>query len=516
MMNKIIFHFHLIISGIVLLFPSNSFASYKAQLIYDGNYLQKAEIQIFKGAEHISVKSAAVVLRGKIQWYPIAGKVILRFNNQKISFAAESKTAEIGTKNAKMNSPAKLFQGTLWVPLEFFLSESFRETADCKIDWDSENRILRVEPKTTISPPRIYARSNMARIILESQDEINPEIKKTGNTITIEIPRGRIGNEETIKLKDNLVNTIKISHARKGSLLKITLDDREAQYTIETKANPARMILEIFNPAKAETVEDKEELVEKIMPRISTSETSIPKPSIAKTEKNISTISKIVVDAGHGGHDPGAIGKIGTKEKEINLLIAIELARALRMEGYDVLLTRMDDTFVPLVDRTLFANDKKADLFISIHCNAAMRRKEGGFEIYFLAEEASDAHAETTAEFENAVESLESPLSPQKQRLHDLLVSMARTEFMNESSLFCQSISDGVKKRVPVFYRGVKRANFHVLHGAEMPSVLVECAFLTNREDEEKLRQRKFRSAIVDAIVAGVQNYERKVELLKK
>ena len=133
-----------------------------------------------------------------------------------------------------------------------------------------------------------------------------------------------------------------------------------------------------------------------------------------------------------------------------------------------------------------------------------------------MDEEASDLEAETIAEFENAVEHLESPMSPQKQRLHDLLASMARNEFINESSLLCQAISDGVKKRVPITFRGIKRADFHVLHGAEMPSVLAECAFLTNGQDEDKLRQRKFRSAMVDAIVAGVQNYERKVEVLKK
>ena len=103
---------------------------------------------------------------------------------------------------------------------------------------------------------------------------------------------------------------------------------------------------------------------------------------------------RIVIDAGHGGKDSGAVGRRGTYEKDINLAAALELAKLLRQEeAFDVLLTRTDDTFVPLGDRSRMANEFNADLFISLHCNASTNKRESGFEVYFLSEQASDPEA---------------------------------------------------------------------------------------------------------------------------
>jgi N-acetylmuramoyl-L-alanine amidase len=193
----------------------------------------------------------------------------------------------------------------------------------------------------------------------------------------------------------------------------------------------------------------------------------------------------------------------------------LELARILRVEGeYEVLLTRSDDTFVPLVDRSLFANQNKADLFISIHCNASVSKSQSGFEVYYLAENASDPHAEATEALENSVVALEGPKSAQKQRVQELLFSMAQNEFINESSLLCNAVAKSVRRRAGVPDRGVKQANFHVLHGAQMPAILIETAFITHPPEESKLRQRKFRSAVVDAVLSAVQDYEKKLQVL--
>lgn len=489
----------------------------RTELIYDGNFIQRTDIVKFNGIDYIFLKSIAALFRGKTQWYPIAGKVTLQLNNQKITFDTDSRVVTIGNKKMHLSSPTRVIKGKIYVPVEFFLTENFMAIADCKVSWNPENHMITAEPRVSLFLPRIYTRARLTRIVLESAEEMSPDVKKKKKTIVVEIPKARIASEENIKIKNQIVDRLKMTQQRRSVLIKIDLTKDVTTYSWHQEKNPNRMVLDIHHPEDSQTMED-EKFPEVVLPvtKVSTPQAPSAQPT-QTTVRPASQVKKIVVDAGHGGKDPGAIGRKGTKEKDINLLIALELARILEIEGgYDVLLTRSSDTFISLIDRTLFANEHRADLFISIHCNASLRKAQEGFEIYFLADEASDSHAEAAAELENAVIELEGPSSPKKQRLQELLFSMARTEFINDSSLLCSTIARDVEKRVPIENRGVKQANFHVLHGAQMPCTLVECAFLTQSSEEQKLRKKKFRSALVDAIFTGIEDYQRQVQLLYK
>jgi N-acetylmuramoyl-L-alanine amidase len=219
---------------------------------------------------------------------------------------------------------------------------------------------------------------------------------------------------------------------------------------------------------------------------------------------------KIVVDAGHGGKDPGASGRRGIMEKDIALLAAKELASLLEEEPrFEVVLTRQDDTFVELSGRTQKANETGADLFISLHCNAARNRKESGFETYFMSEHASDPEAQRLAEQENSVVELEGK-SPQEIQAELLLGELAKTEFVNESSALATLVAKQVEKRVEIDNRGVKQAGFYVLRGTHAPAILFEMAFITNSKDEARLHSKRFRRQIVDGIFAGVRDYARR------
>jgi N-acetylmuramoyl-L-alanine amidase len=225
-----------------------------------------------------------------------------------------------------------------------------------------------------------------------------------------------------------------------------------------------------------------------------------------------------VLDAGHGGDDPGAIGPNGTKEKDINLKIVNELKELFENDGgYRVILTRTDDTFIPLAERTQIANDQKADLFVSVHCNASINKNMGGFEVYFLNENASDPEAAATAILENSVVRLEEKPSGNKAKLQQLLWSMVVNEFINESSELCCMVGSQVVKRTKLQNRGVKQAGFYVLRGTQMPAILVETAFLSHAGEEAKLNQTKFKKQMADAIYNGVKNYaHRRQQLLTK
>lgn len=488
----------------LLLVSSVAFAS-KVELLYDNNFLGNAEILNLNRQDYVPLKAIAVLLKGKTQWYPIAGQVVLQAKNQRVQFNVDSRQVTLGNKKSNMSAPLRIIKNQSYAPLNFFLSQQFSDFFDCVLNLDSQKKTLHLKSRATLSFPRVFTRSNLTRILIESERKIQPELKKKDKTFLVEIPNARIAQEEDVSLKNSLVERLKLSPARPGALLKIELLKDVTNYSLFRRSGTESWILELQDIASFPEDAEKE-----------------AEDAFTPAPRSLQPIRKIVVDAGHGGHDSGAKGPRGTKEKEINLLLALELAEILSREGYEVMLTRSDDTFIPLHERTLFANQNKADLFISIHCNAMRKRRgvragtKSGFEIYFLSDKASDNHAEAAAEFENAVIDLEGPPTPQKQKLQKLLFSMARTEFINESSLLCHKIARAVEKRVPIENRGVKQANFHVLHGAQMPSVLVEAAFIDFPREEKKLQTKKFRSAIVEAIFAGVQDYEKHLDLLRK
>jgi N-acetylmuramoyl-L-alanine amidase len=218
-------------------------------------------------------------------------------------------------------------------------------------------------------------------------------------------------------------------------------------------------------------------------------------------------IGRIVIDAGHGGHDTGTIGPTGLMEKDLCLDVALRLGKIIqqRLPGADVIFTRSDDTFIPLEERTHIANDVKADMFISIHANSSRDSGARGIETYYLNLKGSDEAMEVAAR-ENAT-------SDQGiHELQDLVKQIARTEKIDESREFAEDVQDQLAKRVqkaakPVKNRGVRKAPFVVLIGADMPSILTEISFLSNPADEKMLKQPEHRQRVAEGIYQGVASY---------
>jgi len=217
---------------------------------------------------------------------------------------------------------------------------------------------------------------------------------------------------------------------------------------------------------------------------------------------------KIVIDAGHGGKDPGGRKLFGLKEKELNLAVAKELYELLNGEEiFDVILTRSTDEFIPLADRSVMANNFKADIFVSIHANASRDRREKGFEIYFMSEKASDPWAAEVADYENSVITLEDGAGPQADPAAMLLHSMARNEYLNEGSRIAGLVTAEMEKRTPFINRGVKQAAFYVLRGTYSPGILVEMGFMTNSSDQKHMNDKKTRAKIANSIYKGIMRY---------
>jgi N-acetylmuramoyl-L-alanine amidase len=217
-------------------------------------------------------------------------------------------------------------------------------------------------------------------------------------------------------------------------------------------------------------------------------------------------VAKIVIDPGHGGHDTGTIGPTGLREKDLVLDVALKLKKLIEENlGSQVVVTRADDTFVPLEERTAIANQNGADLFISIHANASRDRSARGLETYYL-NFTSNAEALEVAARENAT-SQESV-----HQLQDLIKKIAMTEKIEESHEFAAQVQHEMHDRLAKAGdkqrdRGVKKAPFVVLIGANMPSVLAEISFLTNPRDERLLKRPDFRQKIAAALFQGITRY---------
>ena len=215
-------------------------------------------------------------------------------------------------------------------------------------------------------------------------------------------------------------------------------------------------------------------------------------------------IARIVIDPGHGGHDTGTLGPDGIAEKDVVLDVALRLRRLIQQRmGSEVVMTRADDTFIPLEERTAIANQRQADLFISIHANASHDPSARGVEVYYL-NFTSDPNSLEVAARENAT-SQESV-----HQLQSLIKKIALTEKIEESNDFARQVDQGLEQataRNGNPNRGLKKAPFVVLIGANMPSILAEISFLTNPHDEHLLQQAQYRQQIAEGLYRGVTRY---------
>ncbi len=222
-------------------------------------------------------------------------------------------------------------------------------------------------------------------------------------------------------------------------------------------------------------------------------------------------IKRVVIDAGHGGYDLGAISPSGFQEKVIALRIAELVASELRGMGIETILTRSYDNFVPLPQRSKIANEEHADFFISIHANASLSRSLKGFEVYYLSQESDDASV-ALANAENEVFLGTAHVQSPTKDVKAIYLDLEASENRKESIFAARDIAAAAQRSVSIGAQRVKSAQFHVLKWTECPSILVETGYLTNPEDEKKLSDPNYQEDLARAIATGFFNYKLEFE----
>ena len=233
-----------------------------------------------------------------------------------------------------------------------------------------------------------------------------------------------------------------------------------------------------------------------------------PDPKVARRleeERSQWEMDVVVIDAGHGGRDPGAVGKSKLYEKDVTLDVALRLRKALEKRGVKIVMTRDRDVFVPLSNRTKIANESGGKLFVSLHCNSARDRRARGIETYFLSPTKTE-RAMNVAMRENSVIKYEESQEQYRDLTEEnfILLSMAQANFVRESQDLAAVVQNHVSRGVELKNRGVDQAGFYVLIGASMPAVLFEMGFISHKEEEKKLNDKNFRQQMADQICEAI------------
>lgn len=330
---------------------------------------------------------------------------------------------------------------------------------------------------------------------------------KSSRRLYIDIIGAKIApGVKDITIGDGLLKKARIGQFRPDTV-RVVLDlDSMKDYKVFTFSDPFSIIID----AKGDRQTGISQAREPSIASLPATAAIKPVPAEEKAKETarpaIGKIRRIVVDAGHGGHDPGALGVGGVREKDVVLQIALRLAAKLKEElGLDVVLTRSTDVFVELKERTAIANQVGADLFVSIHANAALNRNSSGIETYYLNLAKTEKVAQLAAQ-ENGT-SLEK-VSLLQAVLFDLMANYK----LNDSAHLADEVQKAVYRKVGAKYSGVKNLGvkqgpFYVLVGATMPSILVETAFLSNEREESRLKDPDYQECTTEGIVEGIREY---------
>ena len=400
------------------------------------------------------------------------------------AFGADSRYGVVRDDLIEMPVPPIVIDGKPFVPWQFFQGLLSR-TQSLDASWDAASSSLIVRPlqrEVVAAQVSIANIQGISKVVVTLSGPAEYSVVKEPAAYVIRFGTPIRPPFTQQNYEDPHVATILFS----GSELRIQLTAPDVVGDAYQLENPPRVVLDFRKGAATAP--------------------GTPLPAPPSRPQDLPGIRTIVIDPGHGGREVGAVGPNGLLEKDVTLAIARRLAASLTSKlGARVVLTRDDDSVVSLDQRTAIANQYNADLFLSVHLNAAVVQNAKGSETYFLSLEASDELARKAAETENA--SAPASADPGAD-LKLILWDLAQQAYLDESSKFAQAIQEEMNAATSVANRGVKQAPFKVLVGATMPAALVEVGFITNPEEETKLQSDAFQTLMVNALTRAVERYK--------
>ncbi len=363
--------------------------------------------------------------------------------------------------------------------------------------------------ETTVVGIRVGEHLNTTRIVVDLTQPTGSKIYSSTNPnkVTFELSTAKRSPTIATELQGRLIKSIRLLNMESGGL-RIVLETSTAvrihnAFNLPRQgSNHDRLVVDL-TPASSR-IKNTDAASQA---KHAQSTNRVPKKRPKAAENGL--IPLIVLDAGHGGVDPGAIGAMGTLEKDVTLAVALEIRKELLKSGrYRVSMTRKSDRFIKLRDRVAWARIEKADIFLSIHADSIGKTKVRGASAYTLSETASDAEALALAERENRSDIIVGiDLSEESDVVSGILIDLAQRETMNLSANLANKLILSLGKATRLLEGSHRHAGFAVLKAPDIPSVLLELGYLSNSHDEKILASSRLRAPIVHAIVSGIDSF---------
>ncbi|HEX9917044.1 MAG TPA: N-acetylmuramoyl-L-alanine amidase [candidate division Zixibacteria bacterium] len=444
---------------------------------------------------YVSITELNEVLKGEVSWNQLTKKGTWQFNGHELILSPFSPYIVVDTTVYNLVREIEFKKGTIYVPLETFKPILGRLVSQ-EISWGKKERKLSFNPsKMNILDIRASQKTNgiLIEIFLSEPLEYHLFLGDS-RWVNVNFYEGKLDTAffsgRTIPKCITEIKAYQFDNAAQLSLKMAKGFDKHLE---QMQSNPYCLQVSLEDTAKTAVAIQS---------------------SLQKENLEDNRIDVVVIDPGHGGEDLGAVGPSGLVEKDVTLDIAKKLSRYLREEkGLKVMLTRREDVFVALEERSRIANRAGGDIFISIHANSAPRKTATGFETFFLAQSKND-EARAVATLENASLQFEKPKEARKEisDLDFILLDMVQNEFLKESSELASIIQQELDRKSKRENRGVDQAEFVVLNKTYMPAILVEVAFISNKEEEKLLKKDSVRDEIAKSLYQSIKRFKQKYE----
>lgn len=425
------------------------------------------------------------------------GGLSLSYGGREVTIYDKKSLASVGGDLRLLSSPVLFEEGRWLVPVDG-LPRLLQPLLGKRVEWRAASRLLLVGD---VAAPRVTVTTTVSadavRVVLEASEKVPFRVNQEEKRVTVQVGRELIetaGRQE--RLTGGIVDSVQFLGGRDNTFamtlgrrfLQLKTGEDDTRLVLEFQARPLTAAAPTGSPAPGQPPP--------------------PPPANAPPPANSGGLRTVVIDPGHGGEEVGAKGPGGTLEKDVTLAIARKLRTALANSlGVQAFLTRDRDGEVPLDERAAFANNYKADLFISVHANASRSHGAKGSEVYFLSYQATDEESRRLAQAEGGAVGAASGVAAGSD-LALILWDMAQAEHLEASSALATRIQEELAEVTGSQGRGIKQAPFRVLVGAAMPAVLLEVAFISNPDEEKLLVSEAYQNKVVGAVVRGVARYQ--------
>jgi len=485
---------------IFILYPRLYILAEQADIkVYIDGTIVNTEIEpaLINGRIFLPARDIVEMLGGRITWFPALKLLNINIGNREVSVVINIQEAEVDGKKISLETAPDIIKNRVMIPIEVI-----HLLGDIQVDWNSSSRELKIiRNRPFITSIRSFAHSDKTRIVLDISEKTPFNVLTLSNPDRLVIDLdGSISQLDSdykeINVNDPLVKKIRTGQFNKNTV-RVVLDLQDNyEYNVFDLANPPRIVADILKPPGqiAELNQDSGQ----------NSEPAEQSVNVGDEEKDDYVV---VIDPGHGGKDPGAIGSGGLKEKEVVLDIALKLRKLLQNIGYTAYLTRDKDIDLPLENRPLMALQKEACVFISIHVNSVLQkgsRTAKGVETYVLNSRYIGASARDVADRENKASQYH---NYEDNILNQIIADLEESASISFSLEFADIIQDNLVKYTNFYNRGVKQAPFIVLKGVNMAAVLVEVGFISNPDEEKLLKMPEFREKIAQSLAQSIDEY---------